>query len=137
MRTEELQKPELSAAPRQPWLLYGAAAILLILGFGLYWDGLAEAVLRWDKQEEYSHGYLIPLVSLYIIWENRFKIRSTYTGPLWFGPLVVLLSLLVYLVGEVSALYILIHYSFITFLIGVSLSFIGTATRHTLLPISK
>ena len=50
--------------------------VTMALSFWLYWDGLAEAVLRWELQEEYSHGYLIPLVSLFILWEKRFQIAS-------------------------------------------------------------
>ena len=109
--------------------------LALALGFWLYWDGLAEAVLRWELQEEYSHGYLIPLVSLYILWEKRFQIASSYRGFSWWGLPIIGVALVILLVGEVSALYVLIHYSFILFLFGLSVAFLGSATRHTWVPI--
>ena len=59
--------------------------VALALSFWLYWDGLAEAVLRWELQEEYSHGYLIPLVSLFILWEKRFQIATSYHSYSWWG----------------------------------------------------
>ena len=59
--------------------------ISLCITAWVYWNGLSEAFLRWGKQEEYSHGYLIPLVSLYILWEKRGLILSAASQPLWSG----------------------------------------------------
>ena len=105
--------------------------VTLGLSFWLYWDGLAEAVLRWELQEEYSHGYLIPLVSLFILWEKRFQIAASYQVYSWWGLPIIVLALIILLIGEVSALYMLIHYSFILLLFGLSLAFLGSATRFT------
>ena len=105
--------------------------VTMALSFWLYWDGLAEAVLRWELQEEYSHGYLIPLVSLFILWEKRFQIASSYQNYSWWGLPIIALALIILLVGEVSALYVLIHYSFILLLLGLSVAFLGSATRYT------
>lgn len=115
----------------------GFLLTLLSLGISLwlYWDGLAEAVLRWELQQEYSHGYLIPLVSLFILWEKRFEIIADYRGFSWWGLPIIVVALLVLLVGEISALYMLIHYSFILLLFGLSLALLGSATRHTWVPI--
>jgi exosortase D (VPLPA-CTERM-specific) len=110
--------------------------VALALSFWLYWDGLAEAVLRWELQEEYSHGYLIPLVSLFILWEKRFQIAASYQGYSWWGLPIIFIALVILLVGEVSALYMLIHYSFILLLFGLSLAFLGSATRYTWVPIA-
>ena len=111
-------------------------SIALLLSFWLYWDGLAEAVLRWQLQEEYSHGYIIPLVSLFILWERRFQIAASYRGYSWWGLLIICVALAILLVGEISALYVLIHYSFILLLLGLSIAFLGSATRHTWVPIA-
>lgn len=117
----------------KPGFWVGIGAILV--GLWLYWDGLAEAVLRWERQAEYSHGYLIPLVSLFILWEKRFEIIAGYRRPSWWGLPVIILALIVLIVGEISALFVLIHYSFILFLFGLSLAWLGSAARHTWVPI--
>ena len=109
--------------------------LALVLSVWLYWDGLAEAVLRWQLQEEYSHGYIIPLVSLYILWERRFQIAVSYKHYSWWGLPIIAVALAILLVGEISALYVLIHYSFILLLLGLSIGFLGSAARHTWVPI--
>ena len=93
-------------------------------------------MLRWQLQEEYSHGYIIPLVSLYILWERRFQIAASYQNFSWWGLPIIALALAVLFVGEISALYMLIHYSFILLLLGLSIAFLGSATRHTWVPIA-
>jgi len=109
--------------------------VTLVLAFITYWGGIAEAVRRWNVQEEYSHGFLIPLVSLYILWEKKNLILSSVTRPMWSGYFLILLSLLVYILGELSALFILIQYSFVMTLVGLSMIFLGKASRYTLAPI--
>jgi exosortase D (VPLPA-CTERM-specific) len=109
--------------------------VAITLAIVTYWSGLAEAVFRWGSQEEYSHGYLIPLVTAYILWEKKRLIQATIGPPLWSGLLVILLALIVFIVGEISALFVLIQYSFVLLLIGLSLVSIGRATKYTFVPI--
>ena len=112
---------------------------LLILAIGIailtYWGGLSDLVFRWDSQEEYSYGFLIPLVTLYILWEKKELIKASMGPPLWWGVLLIIIALLVFIVGEISALYLLIHYSFVLLLVGLSLVTVGRATKYTLAPI--
>jgi exosortase D (VPLPA-CTERM-specific) len=109
--------------------------VALLLAVLAYWNGLAEAVFRWGNQEEYSHGFLIPLVSLYILWEKKEQIKVAIGPPLWSGVIVIFAAILLFIVGEISALFILIQYSFVMVLIGLSMVTIGRATKYTLAPI--
>jgi exosortase D (VPLPA-CTERM-specific) len=112
---------------------------LFVLAIGLaiftYWAGLSEAVFRWGVQEEYSHGYLIPLVTLYILWEKKELILSSVSEPLWSGVVLIVIAIVVLIVGEISALFLLTQYSFVLLLLGLSLVTIGRATKYTLAPI--
>ena len=85
--------------------------LALALALLTYWSGLSEAVFRWESREEYSHGFLIPLVTLYILWEKKDLIRSAITEPLWFGVVLIFIAVMVLIVGEISALFLLIQYS--------------------------
>lgn len=110
--------------------------LTFFLGIVLYWDGLVEVVSRWESQEEYSHGYLIPFVSLFILWEKRNQILSDYQSFSWWGVPFVFIALGLLIIGEISALYLLVHYSYLLFLFGISLALLGTATKHTWVPIT-
>jgi exosortase D (VPLPA-CTERM-specific) len=107
----------------------------LVVAILAYWNGLSDAVIRWNTQEEYSHGFLIPLVSLYILWEKKELIRASIGPPLWSGVIVIFAAITIFIVGEVSALFLLIQYSFVLLLIGLSLVSVGRATKYTFAPI--
>jgi len=113
----------------------GLLIVALVLAIFTYWNGLAEAVFRWGNQEEYSHGFLIPLVSLYILWEKQGLIKVSIGPPIWSGVFVILAAVTIFIVGEISALFILIQYSFVLLLLGLSLVTLGRATKYTAAPI--
>ncbi len=117
----------------QFWLLFSMAAALLLFA---YWDGFSQLFIRWDKQEEYSHGYMLPMITLYFIWMKKNEIVQSEFSPSWLGFFIVLPALLIFLIGEVSALFILIHYSFIVVLFGMAFSIMGwPAIKPVLMPL--
>ena len=52
----------------QAWVLGFVAALLI---FFVFREGLIELVRRWSAQEEYSHGFLIPFVTAWLLWVRR------------------------------------------------------------------
>ena len=113
-----------------------AMLVSISLLVSVFWGGLSELIVRWDKQEEYSHGYMLPLISLYFIWQKKDLLKQIEFKPSWLGMVVVFLALLIFLIGEVSALFILIQYSFIAVLIGLAWSVMGwQALKIILIPL--
>ena len=104
------------------WVLGAIALALSILGYS---SSLANLISRWDAEEEYSHGYLIPLVSLFFIWEQKARFQENKFQPSWWGPIVLLIALLLFVMGELTALYSLGQISFIVGLFGFSLALLG------------
>jgi exosortase len=53
---------------------YGKPLALSLLGLCLlwsYWPTLGELAGRWSHDPQYSHGYLVPVFALYLIWRQR------------------------------------------------------------------
>ena len=74
---------------------------------------------RWSTQEEYSHGFLIPIVTVWLLWMRRDALRASIQRPAWTGPIVILLAMAMHAVGEMSAIPILSQVGFIVALIGL------------------
>jgi exosortase A len=68
----------------------------------LYFDAIRGMVLDWYHDENYSHGFLIPVISGYLLWQRRQEIASVETRPSLFGLVVVLAGLCQFLFGYVS-----------------------------------
>lgn len=113
----------------------GFFSLTCFVALYLYWGGLANVWARWADQPEYSHGYLIPLISLYILWEKRNLLSPHFRDSSGWGVPLGITALVLLFIGEVSALYILIHYSFLLFLFSLSFVFCGKGTRVTCISI--
>ncbi len=117
----------------QSWLCLGVALALMGVAF---WEGIDELMVRWEKQEEYSHGYMLPLLTLYFIWQKKNVIAQSEFTPSWWSLVIILLALIVFVVGEVSALYILTQYALIIVLLGLALAIMGwPAIKPVIVPI--
>ncbi|MGI9301482.1 MAG: VPLPA-CTERM-specific exosortase XrtD [Gammaproteobacteria bacterium] len=104
------------------WIVLGAVAGLL--GF-VFYDGIAELVTIWNKREEYSHSYLIPLISLFLVWQKRDAIERLSFRGAWVGWLVVVAGLILLMLGELSTLYILVQYALVFVIAGLVLALTG------------
>ena len=110
---------------REPAAAWGLLFISLgILGY-IYFDALAFMVKIWTGKEEYSHGFLIPVIALFFIWQKKDELELTaFTGS-WMGLLLLLLGLALYFLGELSTLYIIIQYGFLLAFYGLALAWLG------------
>ncbi len=102
-----------------------AIAIILALLSYLFADGLAELELRWSRQEEYSHGYMIPLVAAFLFWQKLPALIRLDWQPAWACVVLMMLAILGWLLGELSSLYIIVHYGIITALVALVLGIFG------------
>lgn len=122
-----------SRLSRSAALLWAAVAAIVIL---MYWDGLVYLVDQWMAKEEYSHGFLIPLVALYLLLQNKAALQSLECRGSWWGVAVVAFGLFLFLMGELSTLYIVIQYSLLIVLAGLIITFAGFAgLRATWVPL--
>jgi exosortase len=65
-------------------LTFAAVAALLVL-FWVFWPTLAIMADRWSGDPRYSHGYLVPLFSLYLLWWRRASLDIAACKPDWLG----------------------------------------------------
>lgn len=104
------------------WVASGVA--LLMLGF-VYFDGLQLMESWWSNREEYGHGYIIPFITLFLIWQKSDKLELMRFNGSWPGVVITGLGLFLYYAGELSSLYTIIQYAFIITIFGIALSLMG------------
>ncbi len=105
-----------------PGAIAVTAIVLALVGFG---GSLAELVERWGRQEEYSHGFVIPIVAAWLLWSRREALRSSVGEPSRVGPALVLLALIMQVTGELSAIFIFSQIGFVVALFGITLALGG------------
>jgi exosortase D (VPLPA-CTERM-specific) len=94
-----------------------------MLGY-MYADSVRYMVGQWEA-EDYSHGFFIPFISAFLIWQRRERLTGMDLHPSWWGPAVILVGLFFYVIGDYATLYIVLHLSLWLVIVGLVLSFIG------------
>ncbi len=132
MSTLSLKKPPTGLSILT--LLAIAAVLVSVAAFG---GALLELVRRWSGQEEYSHGFLIPVVSAWLLWTRRDALRASIGPPSVAGAALVLLAIAMGVIGELSAIWILSQVGFVVALVGIVLAIGGySLLRVAFIPIA-
>jgi exosortase D (VPLPA-CTERM-specific) len=121
------------AASPKMWLLTIVLAALLGLTF---YVGIREMVLVWNTSEEFSYGYMIPFITLFLVWQKKHILEKTeFTGS-WAGVLVVLVGLVFFFLGSLSTIKTIIQYSLVMVVVGLAISLTGwRAAKPILIPL--
>ena len=100
--------------------------IILFLGlFAVYAGILHDLSLAWLNDENYSHGFLVPFISAYFIWQQRDKLQKIPLRPSNGGLLLIAFSLCVLFVGVAAQEYYSMRSSFIFLLGGLVVFLLG------------
>ena len=102
-----------------------AALLLIVVGAIGFGGSLLELVHRWQVQEEYSYGFLIPVIVAWLLWSRRDAIAASVGQPSWLGPGLILIAAAMHVVGRLSALFFLSQFGFVLVMLGIALSIGG------------
>lgn len=102
----------------------------------MFYDGIQNMFHVWSAKEEYSHGFFLPIIVIYILWQrNAMLSQLPYRGSYW-GVVVVCAGLMLGLMGELGTLYTVIQYGFLVAIFGLVLSVTGFSTfRYYFFPL--
>jgi exosortase len=64
-----------------------------------FWTTLMEASEKWSHDPQYSHGYLVPLFALALLWLRRSSFPAEKLRPSWWGAPLLLAGVALRLVG--------------------------------------
>ena len=138
MLAQDSQPVSLNA---QAWRLpIGVLGLALGVGVAvlyLFWDGLAFMWNTWMVTPEYSHGLIIPFVSLFLIWQKKDQIEKLPMTGSWGGLGIMVLGGLMLIVGQLATIYTIVQYAFVVTIAGLMLAFSGRrAFRLLLIPLA-
>lgn len=99
---------------------------LILLGLaGLYYQVLLHLAETWAVNDNFSHGYFIPLVSLYMIFSLREPLQQAVIRPCNWGLLILLSGLALLILATVASLNFMQQSSLIIVLWGIILYLFG------------
>ncbi|MBD3893575.1 exosortase A [Hydrogenophaga sp.] len=86
-----------------PWRVPLAALGLLLLSIlGLYWHTVWIMASIWAQSDTYSHGFAVPLISLWLIWRVRHALAPLRPQPAGLAGLLMLGAAGLWLAGDLG-----------------------------------
>ena len=123
-----MNQPRLGFPPSF-YVLLALGAVAAVIPFSHVLGGLYNV---WNLKPEYSHGFIIPIISAFLVWRQREEIRQMpFTGS-WYGLALIAAGLGLRLVGELTTMHTLEHYAFLLVIYGLVLALTGPVVfrRH-------
>lgn len=102
----------------KPNLGFLVLAVAVIGALGLYAEALVNLWSRWGEQEELSHSYFIPVISAWLVWVNRARVRASIGAPSAAGIAFIFFALAVFILGRVTSNFLFQHISFVILIAG-------------------
>jgi exosortase len=100
-------------------------ALLLAPLVPLYTYVVTNLVRQWWHDPDYSHGFFVPLLALWILWQRRGKLQETSLAPSWWGVVVTIAAMGLLVVGTLGAEIYVSRVSLLILAAGLVIYFYG------------
>jgi len=116
------------------WVLLILAVLLVAFAFS---HTIQDMVYRWDTQEEYGYGYLIPIITLFLIWQRKKQLAEIEFNPSISGLFLIVFGGALFFLGAVATTNTLSQYGLVVTIMGVALALLGWhAFRIVMIPLA-
>ena len=88
--------------PRVIWII---CLVALAAGLFTFRDAALQMSQVWQAQDEYSHAYFLPLISLFLVWQRKNELVAMDLRGSFAGVGVMLVGIMFGLLGQLAAVY--------------------------------
>ncbi len=99
--------------------------ILVFCFVFLYQKAILKLISDWSVDPNFSHGFLIPFVSLYMVWYKQNEIKEIAQKPSKIGIALIAFGMLIHLAGNLGSELFLMRFSMIITLSGMIIYYFG------------
>lgn len=130
-----------TAVPPAPTIGWKQALVAIVLVelalIGLYFDTASAMVEIWWRSETFNHAFLVPPISLWLIWEKRQALARIVPQPMPWLVLPLVMLACGWLLGELAAVNAVTQFAFVAMLVLAVPMIIGIpAARRIAFPLA-
>jgi len=112
------------------WRDFAICAILLVI---LCVPVIYKMASEWASDEDMGHGFFVPVVVAWIVWQRRKELSQVELKPTWWGLILVVFGLVQLAVGTLGVEFFLSRTAMLIVLAGIMITCCGTALFRQLL----
>ncbi len=113
-------------------VIWAALAVAAVAGWFAFAEGTRQMLDVWQGSEEYSHAYLIPLISLFIAWQQKNELARLRFAGSWLGVAIVGLGILLGFMGQLGTVFTLQQIGLVTAIVGTVIALTGVKALRIL-----
>ncbi len=122
---------------RQLTAVYAQIAVLTVSFALLYYHTITELVRDWSVNDNYSHGFLIPFIAGYMIWQKKDLLSGIVPQTDNRGLLLIIAGIFFHIVGNIGAELFTMRFSILVMLAGLVLYLCGKEIfRQVMVPLA-
>jgi exosortase len=108
--------------------IYIIAALLILI----YLPTLYDLIVDWSIDSNYSHGFLVPIISAYLLWKKRKELAAlSFSSNRW-GLAIMVLGIVFFILGNGASEYFTVRLSLVITIFGLVMYFYGSPlVRHS------
>lgn len=99
--------------------------LVLPLLAGMYFTIVPDMVSNWHNDDNYSHGFLVPFIAGYFLWQRWPDLKERLVKPDGFGLVIIVWGVLQLLLAWLGTEYFTMRTSLIVLLAGMTLFWFG------------
>lgn len=118
--------------------MWAKISLLATIFIFTYVGAISSLINTWLSRDDYSHGFLVPIISLYFVWTERQELKYLPIQPnILSGLILTLVGSLMLLMGDIGGVLIVQQISIIVIIPGLVLLLLGSRFLKALsLPLS-
>lgn len=120
-------------SPPSPQVSLWKVGLIAALLIWLYYAVIGRLVLQWWHDPNFSHGFFVPMFSLYVLWLDRRALLKLPCRGSWFGVVILSVGLALLVLGNLGAELFLSRFSLLLVIAGLVISFFGWAHQKRIL----
>lgn len=128
------EREDLDRAWVRGGIIWALAVAVILLSLG---DTVASMVATWWNSASYNHCFLIPIISVYLVWERRTLFDHVVPESSWWGVVGVAGAALLWTMGRIGGAMVVEQFALVFMIQASVLAFFGwRAFRALILPVA-
>ncbi len=121
MRKNSVPEIRSDFSPADPLKIMLLSLLLLLL----FSPTLLDLIRTWNSNPDYSHGFFVIPIALFMVWQKRQHILNLPQKSLWAGLPAFIAGITIYYIGFITRFHTLMHLSMIFVVLGLLLFLCG------------
>lgn len=127
MEAQSINSMNIKAYKNRKFFIFFLQLCILLTAFTiLFGNTIVKLIQDWTTNNNYSHGFLVPFIAGYMIWQKKDQLAQLVAKPSNIGILLIFCGIMVFIVGDIGAELFTMRTAVVITIVGLCTYLFGT-----------